>query len=256
MSEQEIAIRCKYCQAEMRGPFCAQCGAPQNLKRIDARYIMMEIAAVLNFDKGYFFTVKELLLRPGIAVRNFIHHDRGRLVKPIIFTLLSSFIYVMMQQIFGFEDGNGYAASTVDENGKEFGPATTAILNWVRVNYGFANIIMAFFIALWVKIFFRKYEYNIFEIVILVCYVTGLGMFIYLVLGLVEFFIGIELWGVSGLLAWVYASWGMARFFDGRKKKNYLKAFLAYLVGTLMAIFIVLVFGIAIDVMWRLQHLS
>ena len=31
-----------------------------------------------------------------------------------------------------------------------------AILAWVSANYGFVNILMAGFIALWIKLFFRE----------------------------------------------------------------------------------------------------
>ena len=36
-----------------------------NLKRIDRRYISHEIEHVLHLDRGFFYTVKELIVRPG-----------------------------------------------------------------------------------------------------------------------------------------------------------------------------------------------
>lgn len=83
---------CEQCQYKMTGKFCSNCGRPKQLQRIDGKYIISEISSVLNFDKGIFFTIKELLLRPGQNVHNFIHKDRNRLVKPVIFIIIHSLI--------------------------------------------------------------------------------------------------------------------------------------------------------------------
>ena len=72
------------------------------LKRIDGRYVWDEISSVLNFEKGFLYTTKELFLRPGKTVREFIQKDRNRLVKPIIFIIICSFIYSIIQQIFRY----------------------------------------------------------------------------------------------------------------------------------------------------------
>ena len=58
-----------------------------NLKRIDRRYISHEIEHVLHLDRGFFYTVKELFLRPGKAVREFLFEDRKKLVKPVLFLI-------------------------------------------------------------------------------------------------------------------------------------------------------------------------
>ena len=49
------------------------------LKRIDGKYIWDEIRSVLNFDKGIFYTIKELFIRPGDTVREFLIYDRKML---------------------------------------------------------------------------------------------------------------------------------------------------------------------------------
>ena len=45
------------------------------LERIDGAYILKEIGGVLNFEKGILYTIKELFLRPGKAVLEFILYD-------------------------------------------------------------------------------------------------------------------------------------------------------------------------------------
>jgi hypothetical protein len=72
--------QCKKCEAELTDNFCSKCGNPKILSKIDGKYIISEIISVINFDKGIFYTIKELLTKPGENVQKFIHSDRKRLV--------------------------------------------------------------------------------------------------------------------------------------------------------------------------------
>ena len=73
--------------------------------QINGQYVLKEISSVLNFKKGIFYTIKELVTQPGQSVKTFIHNDRNRLVKPIIFIIITSLIYMVAQQLLQFEDG-------------------------------------------------------------------------------------------------------------------------------------------------------
>ena len=47
------------------------------LERIDEKYIWNEISSVLNLEKGIFYTIKELFVRPGKTVR----HSQGAAIQ-------------------------------------------------------------------------------------------------------------------------------------------------------------------------------
>ena len=220
-------MNCLNCDHKIHGKYCSNCGQPTELPRIDIKYIIQEIGSVLSFKRGILFTTKELLIRPGQNVKTFIHEDRNRLVKPIIFVIFYSFIYTILQQLLHFED----EYVRYDDNSKD--SVTMAMLEWIQANYGYANILMAIFFAFWIKILFRKYSYNFFEILILLCFVFGVGMLIYSFFGVMEALTHFRLFQVGGLIGFVYTSWAIAQFFDGRKKMNYLKGFLAYILGLL-----------------------
>ena len=224
MSIPETISICHRCESELQGAFCSQCGHPQKLERINGNYILVEIGRVLNFDKGILYTIRELLLRPDSTIQQFIHRDRNRIVKPIIFIIICSLIYTFAQQVLRFEDG--YIAAGGLEDSTAF-----AIFTWIQQNYGYANIIMAIFIALWVKILFRKYNYNYFEILILLFFIMGIGMLIYTFFGIIESLTQSKVLHLGGMIGFFYASWAIGRFFDKRKKINYLKGFLAYILG-------------------------
>lgn len=231
---------CKKCGSEFESNFCPNCGHPQRLNRINGRYILSEIGSVLNFQKGILYTIKELLIRPGQNVRAFISEDRNRLVKPIMFILITSLIYTICVSIFHFEDG--YVSYSDDKES-----TTLIIFKWVQGNYGYANIIMSIFIGLWLKILFRKYPFNFFEIIILLCFVMGIGMLIYSAFGIVQGLTHINLMQFAAIIGIVYTTYAIGQFFEKRKLLSYVKAFFAYLLGMLTFTFIAIGTGIFID---------
>jgi hypothetical protein len=233
-------MKCKNCNSEVNQNYCPNCGHPAILRRIDGKYVFQEIRNVLNFEKGILFTIKELTINPGKNVKDFLNENRNRLVKPILFLIVASLIYTVLNSFFRFEDGyNNYSAL------KE--SATLVIFKWVQGNYGYANIIMAVFIALWTKLFFRKYKCNIFEILILLCFVMGMGMLIYSVFGIIQGLTQYKLMPLAGIVGFVYTTWAIGQFFEKRKVINYVKAFFAYILGMLTFTFTAIIIGTIVD---------
>jgi hypothetical protein len=236
--------QCKKCGVELTDDFCSKCGNPKTLPKINGKYIISEIVSVLNFDKGIFYTIKELLIRPGENVHKFIHSDRKRLVKPIIFLIVCSFIYTITQQLLKFEDGYVNASGFGDS-------AITNVYEWIKNNYGYANILMSIFIAFWIKLFFKKYNYNFFEIIILLSFVMGIGMLIYTTFGIIESIIKIRILQFGGIIGFIYSSWAIGQFFDKNKKLNYLKGIVAYILGMVSFYFLAVMLGLGIDVILK-----
>ena len=233
-------IICKKCNSEINGDFCSNCGHPIRVIRINGQYILHEIGSIFNLQKGILVTIRDLLIRPGQSIREFISEDRNRLVKPILFVIICSLIYTIATQLFHFEDG--YIRFSGDEKSTK-----TLFFNWIQSNYGYANILMAILISIWIKIFFKKYNYNFFEILILSCFVTGMMMLMYSVLGILEGLTKLNLVQSSGIIGSVYCSWAIGQFFDKTKKINYLKAFLSYFLGLITFVWLVLGLAFLID---------
>ncbi|MEM9340950.1 MAG: hypothetical protein AAGA66_19605, partial [Bacteroidota bacterium] len=123
------------------------------------------------------------------------------------------------------------------------------IFQWAQANYGYANIVIALFVAVWIKILFRKRGYNFFEILILLLFVFGMVMLIMSFFGAMEAFTDLNLMEYGAMITFFYTSWAIGQFFDGRKIINYLKAFLAYVLGMVLAVFTALMIGKFIDLM-------
>jgi len=235
-------ITCKNCTSPVTDKYCSNCGHARSLKRVDAHYVSHEIQHLLHFEKGILYTVKELLIQPGRSIREFITDNRERLVKPIVFIIITSLIYSSINHFFHVEEA--YINYT--------GPKKSAIFqifDWVESHYGYANIIMGVFIAFWLKLFFRKYNYNFFEILILLCFVIGMEMLIFSVFAVVEALLKIKLMQIATIICMAYCTWAIAQFFNGKKVSDYLKSFFAYLLGLLTFSVAALLLGVLIDML-------
>lgn len=238
---------CKNCNKRLTGKFCSECGFPKEPKRIDRQYIVDEIGSVLNFEKGIFYTVKELLIRPGDTVNRFITGDRKKIVKPIIFLIICSLIYTIGQQYLDYEAG--YIKYNVE--GGDNTPVMLQLYNWFSKNYGYANIAMAIFIAVWIKIFFKKHNYNFYEIYILLCYIMGISVLIYTLLGIIESIINFPVLQLGIFISLVYSTWAIGQFFNRKKTINYAKGFLSYLFGIATSLIVLFGIGIGIDILLK-----
>lgn len=233
-------MNCKNCNTEVNSNYCPNCGQPTSLKRIDGKYIIQEVGHLLHFEKGIIFTVKELIANPEQTVKNYLLENRSRLVKPVIFIIVTSLIYTLCNRFFHFEDGYVKYLDTSKST-------TAEIFKWVQGNYGYANIIMGVFIALWTKLFFKKHKFNFFEILILLCFVMGIGMLIYSIFGITQGLIDINLMQIASIIGFVYTTWAIGHFFDKKKILSFVKAFFAYILGMLTFSLSAILLGVIID---------
>lgn len=237
-------MNCNNCDTELNSKFCPDCGQPTNLKRIDGHYIIHEIEHVLHFERGILYTVRELLTKPGQNIRNYLSKNRSRLVKPIIFIILTSLIYTLISHFFHIEE------EIVNFEVLEKSSIGT-ILQWIQGNYGYASILTGIFIAIWLKLFFRKYGYNFFELLIMLCFVQGISMLIFAVFALAQGLLHIKLLSVAGVIGVFYMIWAIGNFFEAKKNGNYLKALISFFLGSITFYIIIIGVGITIDVLTK-----
>ncbi len=237
-------MNCINCKTEVNSKYCPDCGQPTSLARINGHYITHEIEHVLHLERGIFYTIGVLFTKPGQSVRMYLSENRTKLVKPIIFIIVTSLIYSLCNGFFHIEDG--YATKTDNSNS-----AASAISKWIQGHYGYANIIMAVFIALWTKLFFKKYQFNIFEILILLCFVMGEGMLFLALFGVIQSLASINLLIISNLVTLAYTTWAIGQFYEKGKFVSYLKAFFAYLLGVFTFYTLAILIGTLIDIITK-----
>jgi hypothetical protein len=236
-------MNCKTCNSEITLNYCPNCGQPKKLKRIDGHYIIHEIEHVLHFERGILYTVKELCVNPGQTIRNYISENRSRLVKPIFFIIIASLIYTLISHFFHLEE-------YVKHEGLEKS-AVGSIMKWIQANYGYANILTGAFVAIWLKVFFKKYGYNFYELLIMLCFVLGISMLIFAFFGIIEGILHFKLLTAAGVIGLLYLVWATGNFFEKNKIGNYVRALMAYLLGTITFYIIIFALGITIDLVTK-----
>lgn len=204
---------------------------PEKLKRIDGHYISHEIQHLLHFEKGFLFTIKSLLIRPGKAIREFIFEDREKYIKPVLFLIFTSVIFTFITHSLHI----GFRFFNIDDiiplkgkiRAKEIG-------EWTDSHIGYAQLIMAVFIAFWIKIFYRKFKYSIYEILVLLSFVMGEAILILTFFNVpAKVFKSQDLALIGAVIYFVYIIWAIGQFFGEKKIVNYIKSILVYFLGNL-----------------------
>lgn len=237
-------MNCTNCNNKVNHHFCPNCGHASKPKRIDGHYIIHEIQHVLHFERGILFTVKGLLINPGQNIRNYISGNRSRLVKPVIFIIITSLIYTLISHFFHIEEE--YIKYEGSEKSSVF-----KIVRWLQANYGYMNILTGIFIAVWLKLVFKKYKYNFFELLVMLCFVLGIPMLIYAFFAFIEGITDIRLLNIAGIIGVIYVIWAMAHFFEKMKTVNYFKALVCYVLGLITFFIFIFAIGITTDVLTK-----
>lgn len=120
LMETQYTSNCKNCQSSLQGPFCGQCGQEVR-SRITLKAIILDFwASLINLEKGFWFTIKELLVAPGRVV---IDYTKGRTIpymNPLRFTLLLAGISVLLNLWLGiFEEQQSEISSLFTPSGSE-----------------------------------------------------------------------------------------------------------------------------------------
>lgn len=198
------------------------------LKRINSAYIWHEFQHIFHFEKGFLYTMKGLMLRPGKTVREFILEDRTKAVKPVIFILVISTVVTL---IFKYIGEDFYFFSTEQFHHRKI---VVKIYEWFNHNIGYSFLILGIHLTFWTKLLFRKHPYNFWELLITFCYYIGQALFIIFILTIVLKNIPLPFKeGLNKYTGFAYLFWATGQFFGENKLINYVKSTFAVIIGGL-----------------------
>jgi hypothetical protein len=124
------------------------------------------------------------------------------------------------------------------------------IFRWMAENYAYSLILTGLLMAFWLKIFFKNYGYNLFEIFILLCFVSGISTLILSVGIILQWFTKIE---IINNIAGLYMIWAVGHFFDKKKVASYAKTLLSFILGNIVFVAFIVGVGFLIDILFCLQ---
>lgn len=246
---------CKNCGHTFEGNFCSNCGQDSEVDKINAKYLFKEIShSILELDKGFFYTVKELFIRPGRSIRDYFQGKRKNHYKPISFVILTATIYLLSTLITGEKTflGDFLYGAISGLNDKEFKTLSNTF-RWGANNYTFITLILMPFFSFASFISFRKAGYNYFEHLIINCYIKGAQIILYSVFCFIIYWINNESYVlpiIALALSIVYLFWFYIQFFDKKTAIDIaLRIVLAYflyfiLIGFLFIVIMVIIIKI------------
>ncbi|MFV8355452.1 DUF3667 domain-containing protein [Flavobacterium sp. XS1P32] len=160
---------CQNCSTLILNNFCDNCGQ-KKFKKIDRKYIWDEIQyTFLHTNKGFLYSVKNIIKNPGKTARAFIDGNRVNHYKPILLVFVLSGISTFISvKIIGFE--KIMSAFYAKEN------LTSAYMNDVITFLKSYNSILMLLLvpvfALTTKLAFRKWGNNYYEHVVINAYIV------------------------------------------------------------------------------------
>jgi len=168
-------IDCKNCKHKFKGKFCPNCGQKSDTNEINLKYFTEELPyGLFQINRGLFFTIKELTIRPGGAVLDYIEGKRIRYFLPFSYIILmASFYLITKSSVQQFWMGEYYNAETIT--------STTPFLGFIFTSL---SPILAICFLL---VFGRQSKLNFWKYVIASIYFLGHFLFILLVLRLLYF---------------------------------------------------------------------
>ena len=84
--------------------FCGQCGQKTSTHRLTWTHFQHEfLHALTHADTGILYLFKELVLRPGVVVREYLAGKRQKYFNPFSYFLVSAGVVVLVDEFFGRE---------------------------------------------------------------------------------------------------------------------------------------------------------
>jgi hypothetical protein len=211
-------------------------------QKIDRNYALKEFVNLFGFEKGFLFTIRELLLRPGQTTHEYLTKNRHKYTKPLTFLLATSALYTLLVHYLHADSilQQSIAKATPQSHGQ-------SALQWMQDNYGYANILSGIFTVYFLRKFFKKYNYNFYEITVHLFFVTGEAMIILLLMPInTKYLNSILVESLLSLFVYLYIAWALGQFFE-KKISSYVKAFIAYMLRILFFGILLAVVGVAYE---------
>ena len=93
---------CKNCENSFEGKYCPSCSQKADTHRFTIKHFAHEFFhAFTHADKGIFFLMKELFIRPGAVAREFNAGKRKKYFNPITYLLLVMALQIYLSQKTG-----------------------------------------------------------------------------------------------------------------------------------------------------------
>lgn len=236
--------RCANCDRAIDGTdqkFCPACGQPTPAHRIDWHFLGHELEhSVLHMDRGILYTLKNLMLRPGHLIRDYIDGRRAHHVKPLLLTMISAaFVvfltkYLMGGDVMGAAFFRGFADATRGGGEGKFDPAPIfaafeAVNAWTNHHYAAATLMLLPLEAATFKLtFWRWRNLNYPEWLVITAFINAQSLILWgLSIPFQRLFPGAIVWAMWLMVG--YGVFSLVQFFSDQSRwKSMFRAVLGF----------------------------
>jgi hypothetical protein len=172
---------CLNCNQTINENFCSNCGQ-KKYKRIDKKYIWDEIQYTLvHTNKGFLYSVKNILKTPGKTAREFVEGDRVNHYKPIslafVLSGISAFISYKVIHINTILKEHLIAQ-------KQYSAFMSEYISFTTTYNTFLMLLLIPFFAIFTKLAFRKWGQNYYEHIVM----NSIGLSSYIIITLLTYY--------------------------------------------------------------------
>jgi len=242
--EKKLASKkmtCKNCDSSFEGKFCSNCGQSSKIDKINLSNFLADLSSsVFQINNGLLFSIKELFVRPGESIRDYLKGKRKNHFKPIAFAFTLSTIYFLVSQVFESQtlindaiDGWFYS----EENKEGLDALQLSKINWLKERYAFVTLLLLPIYALSTFLAFLGTKYNYLEHFILNAFIIGQQAIFYAISITLGYFLGFEdIWvSLCFFTSISYAFFVFWHFFKNQKRFTVLlRSVLAYIIFLLL----------------------
>lgn len=159
---------CLNCNHPIIDNFCSNCGQ-KKFKRIDRKYLIDEVQyLVVHTNKGFFYSIKNILKNPGKTARQFIDGNRVNHYKPILLAFvlsgISAFISFKIIEVNTIMQ-DYFAQQKMPKN------FMNDIMSFISSYNSAIMLLLLPLVSILTKLVFRKWGQNYYEHVIMNTYI-------------------------------------------------------------------------------------
>ncbi|MEM8528345.1 MAG: DUF3667 domain-containing protein [Bacteroidota bacterium] len=244
-----VQLICKNCGHEFTGQYCPACGQKHiperwNLKRL----FRSAFTNVFNIEKGFFFTFKELFLRPGKVMGEYLDGRTTPYTNPFRYMILAAAISVFLMISSGVWE---LQVNNIIQSYKDFGMISSEAdeirmrksMSFVTKFMNFMPLILLPFIALSSRLFIGKKLYYAEHFIMVAFLMAQSTIYSLLLTSIAYFFPNFITWVMAG--GFLFATIVFGQAFHGLFKKSWLESLALGLVVYIMGfIFFFLIIGV------------
>ncbi len=231
----------------------------KTIRRFSFKTIFTDVLDAFMFNRGLFYTIKQLFIAPGESIRGYLGTDRFRLSSPVRYFILLSGIMVLLYFKFGIIDE---IKSTTEATTKLIAPDESVDISFMEFIYDYLSLLMAlalFFYAIFSRWLF-KVGYNYVEHLIINTYIVGQGFVLYIFNISIYLLTGnfVLFSSINSLLFLIYFIYVYVKVFRQPLFKTIWKSLVVYFLGyisfVMFAGFTGAVVGIAMGIIEKLGN--